>query len=60
MEAAAFFEIVEQHGDDFIQQAEATPQSVTAVAGLVGWVASGLNDFYLRLLIFDCKLVTGI
>jgi len=35
------FEIVEQLSNEFIQQTEAVPLAVTAVAGLVGGVASG-------------------
>ena len=41
VEAAALFEIVEQFSDEGIQQTEATPLAVAAVAGLVGGVARG-------------------
>jgi len=38
---STLFEIIEQLSDELIQQAEAAPLAVTAVAGLVGGVALG-------------------
>ncbi len=41
VEAGACFEIVEQFSDECIKQVEPSPLAITAVAGLVGGVASG-------------------
>ena len=40
-------------------QAEAAPLAA-GTADLVGGITSGLYDYYLRLLVFDCRLVMGI
>ena len=40
-------------------QAEAAPLAA-GTADLVGGITSGLYDFYMRLLVFDCRLVKGV